>query len=315
MVWAFMNESTDPKFRGFSYGVRHCVVAASSDGQPTLLDFVETQLSREKESPPLSAIELIELGSVYVNDARSLSASQRLLEYDHVRIHTLPRRYPQPADLLSRIISESEGVVIVDKPAGLPVHGLVDNIKENLISYLEDLRGGTLLITHRLDVETSGLVLLAKSPDVQARLNRAFAEGTVKRTYAAFIEQAMTLGSHVHYMEPSPKAPKVVSIESQDGWQRCDLTVLSCEERIGETSLLAEGRTSWQLDEGVAITRYFRVEISLQTGRPQQIRAQLAALGVPVIGDKNYGSLFHLIDADSGRSAVALRAIEIIETP
>lgn len=297
--------SDDPKYRGFSYGVRHVVVEHAT----TLLSLVDRELAQEREAPPLTALELIELGSIYVNDERSLNISRALLEGDRVRIHTRPRRYPQPPGLLARVVSETEDVITVDKPAGLPVHALVDNIKENLISYLEDLRGGTLLITHRLDVETSGLVLLAKTPEAAARLNRGFAEGTVKRTYAAFTMTSVSLGEHVHYMEPSPKAPKHVEASPREGWQRCALNVLSCEERIAETSAISEGRTTWTSDQ--VLTRIFRLEIELQTGRPQQVRAQLAALGAPIIGDKAYGSVIQLTDSENAKSAVALRAIQI----
>lgn len=305
-----MAPSDEPQFRGYSYGVRHCDVSLSS----SLVDFVSKQILRE--DAPLTALELIELGAVYVNDERCLGPSRALAAGDRVRIHTRPRRYPQPHDLLSRIVSEDADVLVVDKPAGLPVHALVDNIKENLISYLEDLRGGTLFITHRLDVETSGLVLLAKSPEAQARLNRAFAEGTVKRTYAAYVLQAVPLGSHVHYMEPSPKAPKHVEITARDGWARCSLEVLCCEEFSGATSALSEGRTTWSLVEpssggAVSVDRFYRVEIVLQTGRPQQIRAQLSALGAPIIGDTAYGSPIRAIDRESARTAVALRAIRV----
>lgn len=299
--------SDDPKYRGFSYGVRHTVAAPG-----TLLEHVD----RFRERSELTALELIELGAVYVGPSRAMNPSLRLAGGESVRIHTRPRRYPQPDDLLNRIVEENDDVLVVDKPAGLPVHALVDNINENLISYLEALRGGTLLITHRLDVETSGLVVLAKNAAAQARLNRAFADGTVKRTYAAFVERSVAAGSYVHYMEPSPRAPKLVSPEPHEGWQECRLEVLSCEVLSGPTSLLNEGRTTWSLSRpaesalGGTLPAYARLEIRLGTGRPQQIRAQLAALGAPIVGDANYGSPYRLVD-ENGRSAVALRAIRV----
>lgn len=304
-------KTDDPKFRGFSYGVRHVQGLSGL----TLLAFVDGELTREmmrnREPAPLTALELIELGSIYVNDERCLNSARLLLETDRVRIHTRPRRYPQPKNLIDRIVSETDDILTVDKPAGLPVHALVDNIKENLISYLEDLRGGALFITHRLDIETSGLVLLAKTQEAAARLNRSFADGTIKRTYAAYVTNAVPIGEHLHFMEPSPKAPKKVDFVEHAGWQKCGLTVLSCEERVGETSLLTEARTTWSLGDS-SVARVFRLEIQLQTGRPQQIRAQLAALGSPIIGDESYGSPFRLTDLDNAKRAVALRATNIV---
>ena len=300
----------EPRFRGYSYGVRHFDVSVSS----TLIDFVSRAILTE--SGELTALELIELGAVYVNDERSLASSRALEIGDRVRIHTRPRRYPQPLDLLSRIVSEDEDVVLFDKPAGLPVHGLVDNINENLISYLEELRGGTLFITHRLDVETSGLVLLAKNAAAQARLNRAFADGSVKRTYAAYTLSPVPLGVHIHYMEPSPRAPKTVSALPAEGWAHCSLEVLCCEEMTGTTSVISEGRTTWSAQSielaatAPVIERVYRNEIILQTGRPQQVRAQLAALEASIIGDVTYRSPVKLID-ENGRSAIALRAVKV----
>ncbi len=296
----------DPKFRGYSYGVRHL---NGRQGLP-LLEVVDCELTREQEPAPLTSIELIELGSIYLNDERCLNSGRIVRAEDRLRIHTRPRRYPRPNDLRERIVSETEDVLIVDKPAGLPVHALVDNIGENLISYLLEMRGGSLLITHRLDVETSGLVLLAKTPEAAARLNRGFAEGSIKRTYAAYVTRAVALGEHIHFMEPSPKAPKQMSVTGHEGWRRCALTILSCDERASATSILSEGRTTWSAGE-TTLALVFRLELELQTGRPQQIRAQLATLGAPIIGDQSYGSPFRLIDKESGKSAVGLRAIDV----
>lgn len=309
-----MNE---PTYRGYSYGVRHLV----ADRTVTLIEFVDEALGREPAKPELAlgeiagerltAVELIEIGAVYVNDERSLNVSRGLSKGEHVRIHTRPRRYPRPGALERRIVEETQDLLIVDKPAGLPVHALVDNIKDNLISYLEETRGGRLYVTHRLDVETSGLVLLAKNPETQARLNRGFAEGTIKRVYAAYTEKPVAIGDYVHFMEPSPTAPKTVDAIERPGWQRCALTVVRCEVRRAHTHVLTEGHTGFRLER--PLEEMYRLEIRLRTGRPQQIRAQLAALGAPIIGDLKYGSTHALSDAESGRTAVALQAIAISE--
>ncbi len=294
---------TQIKTGGFRYGVRHVTPVSPI----LLLDFVSEQMLKES-NPPLSALELIEMGSVYVDNERCLMTDRSLKVGADVRIHTSPRRYPCPKDLRERIVSETAESLVVDKPAGLPVHALVDNVQENLKSYLEDLRGETLFITHRLDVETSGLVLFAKTAEAQARFNQAFVDGTVKRTYMAYVENSVAPGEYVHYMEPSPKAPKHVSAIETAGWQRCGLNVLSCTMMKGETSVISEGRTTWELTNSEHIDKYYLLQIQLQTGRPQQIRAQLAVLGAPIIGDTSYKSKLHLTEVGTGLKAIALRA-------
>lgn len=300
--------ASETKHRGYSYGVRHIWPNQTLP----LLEIVDDELAKENPRPELTALELIELGAVYVNDERCLNVSRPVDTPDRIRIHTRPRRYSRPIDLELRIVSETDEILIVDKPAGLPVHALVDNIKDNLIAFLEDSRGGRLYITHRLDVETSGLVLLAKSAQTQARLNHGFATGTIKRTYAAYVTKPVSPGEFVHYMEPSPTAPKHVEVAPHDGWQECRLKVLSSDKRLAETSAINEGRTTWHSAQTLA--EIYRLEIQLTTGRPQQIRAQLAALGAPIIGDEKYGSPFQLIDSGSEHSAIALRAISVSET-
>lgn len=303
------NDANEP--RGFRYGVRHAVVQAPM----SLIDFVSQELALETKRSELTALELIELGSVYVDDDRTLNSAMPLKPETRVRIHSSPRRFPVPPDLRDRIVSETADTLLVDKPAGLPVHALVDNIRDNLLSNLEELRGDHLFITHRLDVDTSGLVLFAKNREAQAKLNRAFGEGTVKRTYAAYVENSVQPGDYVHFMEPSPKAPKHVELEARDGWSRCAMTVISCEEMTAATDLISEGYTTWKLVDSAAnglkqspLEKMWRLEIKLQTGRPQQIRAQLTALKAPIIGDVLYGSARSLIEVPSEQKAIALRA-------
>lgn len=294
---------TEQQIGGFRYGVRHVTPVSPI----SLVEFVGEQMLKEL-NPSLSALELVEMGSVYVDNERCLKTDRLLKAGAEVRIHTSPRRYPCPRDLRDRIVSETSESLVVDKPAGLPVHALVDNVRENLQAYLEDLRRETLYITHRLDVDTSGLVLFAKSADAQVRFNLAFVNGAVKRTYAAYVENPVAPGEYIHFMEPSLKAPKHVSPTETDGWQRCALNVLSCTLLEGETSAISEGRTTWDLTTSETMHDVYLLTIRLQTGRPQQIRAQLAALGSPIIGDASYGSSFRLTEAGSGSKAIALRA-------
>jgi 23S rRNA pseudouridine1911/1915/1917 synthase len=96
----------------------------------------------------------------------------------------------------------------------------------------------------------------------------------VKKIYRAIVtgENIQTNTEYVHYMEPSPRAPKNVSTQPVAGWAKCILTVL-------QTKKIADNLT--------------KVHIHLETGRTHQIRAQMAAIGHPLVADKIYGGADH----------------------
>jgi 23S rRNA pseudouridine1911/1915/1917 synthase len=259
-------------------------------------------------------MELIRLGSIYLNDNRIFDLGTNLRIGDHLRVHLEPRRFQKPHDLRSRITEETKDYLVVDKPAGLPVHAFVDNREENLISFLEQDLGIKLFVTHRLDVDTTGLVILAKSADSQAEFNEAFRSRTLKRKYLALIEKRVELGTYVHYMKQSPKAPKEVTVEETEGSLRCELRITSVEEaKVGGGFVATNLGRKWVAKDPMP-TKAFEIEIELVTGRTHQIRAQLAALGAPLLGDSIYGSGFPLQDESTGAAAIALWAFKIQTT-
>lgn len=299
--------------RGAEYGVRHLVV----DAPARLLDFV-TSLEDVRDVD--HARELIWLGAIYVNDARIMTDAFKLETQDRVRAHLAPRRYQKPKKL--RIVHLDTGYLIADKPAGLPVHALVDNYRENLISFLEADRSEKLYITHRLDVDTTGLVVIARNSSSQAILNESFKSGRMKRRYKAFTTHALTPGIHVHFMKQSPKAPKEVSRTETPGSLRCELRVTSSKLiESTDTGFVSNGgyndlSRAWEFktQDPEQPRQVFENEIELITGRTHQIRAQLAALGAPIIGDRAYGSTHKLQDPDTSLSAIALWAFQIQNT-
>ncbi len=278
--------------RGEEYGVRHFNVEVPQ----SLLRFLSGLVSSER------ALLLCSLGSIYIDDVRETDPNRELKAGDKIRVHLEPRRFPKRAELRSRITEETDDYIIVDKPPGLPVHALVDNVGENLISYLENELGYRLYVTHRLDVETSGLLVLAKNREAQSRINSKFQNRLWKRAYVALTQKPLSLGSHVHYMTKSPKAPKVVHLSETPESLRCELIVLKSER--------SESLERWKMEDSSAPT-LFRNEIQLLTGRTHQIRAQLAALDAPILGDQIYGSKLKILDSDTNAQAIALWAFQI----
>lgn len=209
----------------------------------------------------------LDFGSIYVNGLRQ-SQDLILKTNDVIRLHTNPKRFSSVRPLSKQILVDHEEFLVVNKPAGLPVHPTVDNARENVKSILESELGQTLYTTHRLDVPTEGLLLLAKTKSAQALLNKIFAKKRVQKCYSAWTERALPLGRHKHFINPTLKAPREISTEFSPGWWECILDIHSVEE----TAL------------------GFHHKVELITGKTHQIRAQFQALGAPILGDSMYGS-------------------------
>ncbi|MES2856746.1 MAG: RNA pseudouridine synthase [Bdellovibrionota bacterium] len=281
--------STDSKSRGEEYGVVHRLNRTAR----SLLDFLVGELGVEIERAKF----LVDLGSIYVDGQRERNPLAVLGAESEVRAHLEPRRFKVPG-LKDRIVESRPGFYVVDKPSGLPTHALVDNAKENLIVGLGAELREELFITHRLDVETGGLIVIARNKVSQSEINASIASRKIRRSYIAFVENEVETGTKIHYLEPSPKAPKRVSKNPVEGWLRCELVVKSC--RAGKYLESYSG---------------FEVEIELVTGRAQQIRAQLSELGSPILGDMQYGSKHSFTDPSTDGRAIALRAKSLSGLP
>ena len=306
--------------RGADYGVAHFRALKSF----SLAEFV----TLAGEIPIRRAVELIELGAVYVDQNREQDAESAVHRDADIRIHLNPRRFSITTPLLPRVLRWTSDHLVIDKPSGIPTHALVDNACENLITFLERelqasrsgsaaAHGTKIFITHRLDVETSGALILALNKTAQARINAQIANKSIRRIYYAWVETPVTPGYHLHFMKPTPDAPKIVSAIEHQGWQRCALTVLSCEQNatvLDQCSLQlgpeSRSANNAEATRETSLPALYRLVIELETGRSQQIRAQLAQLGAPIAGDKSYGSKLKFLDRCTRNSAIGLRSVD-----
>ena len=235
--------------------------------------------------------ELFGLGAIYLNKDRVM-ADAPLAKGAYLRLHLQPKRFPITGiDWKSIIVAEERDFLIINKPAGVPVHASLDNLLDNVLHQMRVATGKTLLVTQRLDVPVAGVMLFAKTPEFQRLFNSWLGERKIKKQYRALTELRPKPGLHVHFMEPSERSPKKVSLEESPGWLRCELKL---GEKIGEITLGEPPRV------------FYDVEIDLLTGRTHQIRAQLGSLHCPVMGDRPYGGRKSYRERVKGGEGIAL---------
>ncbi len=229
---------------------------------------------------PLDAEALIERGAIYLNKNRVI-AETFLKERDCIRVHLSPRRFDTDWDWARRIVAEDKDFLIVNKPTGLPVHPTCDNEKENLLRQLEKFLQRELWICHRLDIGTEGLLVVGKSRSFRRWFAELLELRKVEKRYRARATKPVKPGKYEHYQASRATAPFIVTQERVSESDRyCSLTVLSCEP----------------------IGAQFELMIALHTGRHHQIRAQLAAVGAPLVGDISYGAPSRLPVKGDGES-------------
>lgn len=271
-----LKNTTQIHSQGFEYGVKHF----NSPKSGSLTEIISEVLTLQ----PQEVDFLIQLGSVYVSGKRA-QPNDQALESTHIRVHTKPRRYNVDHDWKSRIVFEHQDFIVLNKPNNIPSHPSVDNQIENSLTQLSMAIDKKLFITHRLDTLTEGLIVYGKNSEFVNSFNIQLQKKLITKKYVALVETTKTLPTHlVHYMEPSPRAPKKVSQVAQEGWDFCEL----------------------KIEQQKILDRYSWIKINLLTGRTHQIRSQVSEVGAPIVGDKLYGS--QILEDDN---KIALRAQEI----
>jgi 23S rRNA pseudouridine1911/1915/1917 synthase len=225
---------------------------------------------------------LIEEGRVDVAGKTATSASAKVAVGTAFRI-ILAAAMPaaaQPEDIPLTIAYEDQHLIVVDKPAGMVVHPAVGNITGTLVNALLHHCRGQLSgingvarpgIVHRIDKDTSGLLVVAKSDAAHEGLAAQFAAHTVHRRYIA------VCAGH-----PSPAEGTIDARVGRSDADRKKMTVLPNNSSRGK-SAVTHYKVLQRLDHAA------QIECRLETGRTHQVRVHCASIGHPLLGDPAYG--------------------------
>tara|TARA_B100001250_G_scaffold215808_1_gene185204 strand:+ start:3737 stop:4720 length:984 start_codon:yes stop_codon:yes gene_type:complete len=237
-----------------------------------------TELSRTRLQ------SLILNGEVKLNNNIINSPSKKIKEQDEIKIN-----FPSPKKTLIKpnkisldILYDDKDIIVINKSSGVVVHpgagnhentivnGLLYKYKNKLSSVGGKLRPG---IVHRIDKDTSGVIVIAKSDDAHINLSRQFSEHTINRTYEAIIWGSLK--------------PQSGTIREKISRSIRNRQLMAVRKEKGKMAIT--NYKTLKIFQNSDLPKISLVECKLETGRTHQIRVHMNFKGNPIVGDKSYG--------------------------
>ncbi len=230
---------------------------------------------------------LIKSGFVTVNGAVAEKAGMKVGEGDEIVVEIPPPvpAIPEPEDIALDIVFEDDDMLVVNKRPGMVVHPAPGHFSGTLVNALlfhcPDLSGiGGVArpgIVHRLDQDTSGLIVVAKSQKAMDGLVKAFSSHkNIEKTYLAVV-----------HGRPRLDAGRIENLIGRHPVDRKRMAIVEKNGKVAITNYRVKNLTAHCSPSPSAFTSL--IECRIETGRTHQIRVHMASLGCPVIGDRTYG--------------------------
>ncbi len=211
---------------------------------------------------------------IAVNGKTETLFSHMLKSGDNIRWSSIGEQRPNPNHKV-KIVYEDDDIIVVDKKNGVLTMSTGKEGEQTAYSVMTEHvrrrhRDNRIFIVHRLDRDTSGLLLFAKSEEVQQILQYNWNENIISRTYVAVVEGEVgdKKGKVVSWLTENERSLKMQSSPTDNGGKKA-ITNYELIKHNGKYSL---------------------IELNLETGRKNQIRVQMASIGYPIAGDKRYGA-------------------------